>query len=295
MSLDFIPTVWASRLLTALEKALIYGQANVCMRNYEGTIREAGNTVKIASIGDVSIGDYVKDTDIADPEVLTDTDQTLTIDQQKYFNFYVDSVDRAQQNVDVLDEAMRRSAWALREKADAFLAALIDGGVPTANKIGSVTTPKVPTKDDAYEYLVDLGVLLDEADVPLEGRYVVVPAWFHGLLLKDDRFVGAGTMSSARALANGEVGEAAGFRILKSNNVPNTSGTKYKILAGHRIATAYVEQIVDLKRISRKNGSATRSRDCTFTVQRSSGRRLSRASLRTRHKRWKPQRKNLKR
>lgn len=247
MSLDFIPTVWAARLLVALEKALVYGQTNVSNRDYEGDIRQAGNTVKIGSIGDVSIGDYIKDTDIGDPQVLSDEDQSLLIDQSKYFNFYVDSVDRAQQNVNVLDEAMRRSAWGLREKADAFLAAAMEAAVPTANKIGSTTTPKVPTKDDAYEYLVDLGVLLDEADVPINGRFVVVPAWFHGLLLKDQRFVKAGTLRSDSALANGEVGEAAGFSILKSNNVPNTTATKYKIIAGHSIATAYVEQIVDLQ------------------------------------------------
>src|SRR5437867_3709871 len=151
MSLSFIPTVWAARLLTALEKSLIYGQTNACNRDYEGEIRSSGNTVKIASIGDVSIGDYVKDTDISDPEILTDSDQSLLIDQQKYFNFYVDSVDRAQQNVNVLEEAMRHSAWALREKADSFLAGVMDGAVPSGNKIGSTTTPKVPTKDNAYE------------------------------------------------------------------------------------------------------------------------------------------------
>jgi hypothetical protein len=29
--------------------------------------------------------------------------------------------------------------------------------------------------------------------------------------------------------------------------VPNTTGAKYRIIAGHRIATAYVEQIVDVQ------------------------------------------------
>jgi hypothetical protein len=247
MSLTFIPTVWAARLLTALDKSLVYGQANVCNRDYEGEIREAGNTVKIGSIGDVTIGNYTKDTDITAPETLTDSEQLLEIDQAKYFNFYVDSIDRAQQNANVLDTAMQRSAWSLRDAADTFLAVSMDASVPTANKIGSVATPEVPTKDDAYEYLVDLGVLLDEANTPLENRFVVVPAWFHGLLLKDERFVQAGTLRSDRALANGAVGEAAGFSILKSNNVPNTTSTKYKILAGHAIATSYVEQIVDLQ------------------------------------------------
>ena len=247
MALEFIPTVWASRLLTALGSALVYGQAGVCNRDYEGEIRKSGNTVKIASIGDVTIDDYTKDTDIGDPETLTDEEQTLLIDQSKYFNFYVDSVDRAQQNVNVLDEAMRRSAWKLRDLSDTFLAATMEAVVPAGNKIGSTVTPKVPTKDDAYEYLVDLSVLLDEANAPIDGRFVVVPAWFHGLLLKDERFIKSGTRRSDEAIRNGEVGEAAGFSILKSNNVPNTTGTKYKIMAGHSIATAYVEQIVDVQ------------------------------------------------
>lgn len=246
MSLTFIPTVWASRLLTALNNSLVYGQRMVCNRDYEGDIRQAGNTVKIASIGGVSVNDYTKDTDISEPQALTDSDQTMAIDQQKYFNFYVDSVDRAQQNVNVLDEAMRQAAWSLRDIADKYIAGQMDGSVPAGNTIGSVATPKVPTKDDAYEYLVDLGVKLDESNAPIDGRFVVVPAWFHGLLLKDDRFVRSGTGGGERRLLNGEVGEAAGFTILRSNNVPNTTGTKYKILAGHAVATSYAEQVLDI-------------------------------------------------
>ena len=246
MALDFIPTVWASRLLVALEESLVYGQSNVVNRDYEGDIREAGNTVKIASISDVAIGDYVKNNDIDDPAVLTDTELTLTIDQAKYFNLYVDRIDRAQQNVNVLDHAMRRSAWKVRDAADSFIATAMETAVSGPNTIGTTGTPRVPTKDDAYEYLVDLGTMLDESNTPIEGRFVIVPAWFHGLLLKDDRFVNAGTMRSDRRLANGAVGEAAGFDILKSNNVPNESGTKFKIIAGHSVATSYVEQILDL-------------------------------------------------
>ena len=219
----------------------------MCSRDYEGEILKAGNTVKIASVGDVTIGDYTKDTDINEPEVLTDTAQSLLIDQSKYFNFYVDSVDQAQQNVNVLDEAMRRSAWKLHDAADTYIAGLMDAAVPSGSTIGSTVTPKIPTKDDAYEYLVDLSVLLDENNVPSAGRFVAVPAWFHGLLLKDDRFVRSGTMAGDGRLANGQVGEAAGFSILKSNNVPNTSGAKYKIIAGHAMATSFVDQVLDVQ------------------------------------------------
>jgi hypothetical protein len=137
-------------LLAALEKSLVYGQADVCNRDYEGEIRAAGNTVKIGSVGEVTIDDYTKDTDITDPETLTDSEQSLVIDQAKYFNFYVDSIDRAQQNANVLDTAMRHSAWGLREKADAYIAGLMEAAVPAGNKICSIATPEVPTKDDAY-------------------------------------------------------------------------------------------------------------------------------------------------
>lgn len=247
MALTFIPTVWAARLLKALEKALVYGQTGVVNRDYEGEIKDSGNSVKIASIGDPTIGDYTKDTNIADPEILTDSDQTLLIDQSKFFNFYVDSIDKAQQNVKVMDEAMRRSAWKLRDKSDGFLAGLMAAATTVGNTIGTLAAPKIPTKNDAYEYLVDLGVILDEADVPTEGRFVIVPSWFHGLMLKDDRFVRSGTDKANMVLANGMVGEAAGFSILKSNSVPNTAGAKYQIIAGHDIATSYAEQILDLQ------------------------------------------------
>ena len=54
-------------------------------------------------------------------------------------------------------------------------------------------------------------------------------------------------MKGDGVLANGEVGEASGFTILKSNNVPQTSGTKFKIIAGHAMATSFAEQILDVQ------------------------------------------------
>ncbi len=50
-------------------------------------------------------GDYERTTEISDPEVLTDAEQSLLIDQSKHFNFYVDSVDLAAANVPVLFHA----------------------------------------------------------------------------------------------------------------------------------------------------------------------------------------------
>ncbi|MCL6611183.1 MAG: P22 coat protein - protein 5 domain protein [Peptococcaceae bacterium] len=243
MALDnFIPEIWSARLLVSLKKFLVYGQDGVVNRDYEGEIRQMGDTVRINSIGPVTVGTYTKNTNIGDPEALTDAQTTLTIDQAKYFNFLVDDVDRAQQNPKVMDQAMQEAAYALRDAADQYIAGLYTG-VAAGNTIGNDTTPIVPTKTDAYEHLVDLSVILTDAKVPQDGRWVVVPPWFYGLLLKDDRFVDASKAGTDAALRNGEVGKAAGFTVLQSHNVPNTSGAKYKIIAGHPIAISYAEQI----------------------------------------------------
>ena len=246
MALNFIPSVWSARLLVALQKALVFGQAGVVNRDYEGEIRDSGDTVKIASIGDPTVGNYTKNTNIGDPEILSDAEQMLVIDQAKYFNFYVDSIDRAQQNVSVMDEAMRRAAYKIRDLQDQFVAAS-HVSVPAANLVGTDGAPITPTNANAYEYLVDLSIKLDEANVPTEGRFCVVPPWFHGRLLKDDRFVKAGTSKTDEVLRNGQVGEAAGFAILKSNNVPNTAGTLFKIIAGHSKAYSFAQQITSLE------------------------------------------------
>lgn len=242
MSLEnFIPEVWSTNLLSNLNPAHVYAQADVTNRDYEGDISQAGDTVKINSIGRVTIGNYTKNTNIGDPETLTDAQRTLVIDQQKYFNFQVDDIDKAQQSPKVMAEAMKEAAFGLADAEDQFLASF-HVAADSANLLGNDTTPlTLAAPGDAYEYLLKLGTLLTEANVPKEGRVVTVPAWFTEELLLDDRFVKNGV--DLTALLNGEVGKAAGFRVTESNNVPNTAGAKWKIQATHRMARSFANQI----------------------------------------------------
>ncbi len=99
----FIPIVWSARLLDTLVKAHVYGA--LVNRDYEGEIKEKGNTVKINTIGEITIGDYEKDDDIAAAEKVTGTDQSLVIDQGKYFNFQIDDVDKAQQTPKLMPQS----------------------------------------------------------------------------------------------------------------------------------------------------------------------------------------------
>lgn len=239
---NFIPTIWSARLLQALQTSLVYGQPFIINRDYEGEIANSGDTVKINTVGDVMIGDYKKNNNMNDPEELNDKSRSLTITESKYFNFQVDDIDKAQQNPKIMGQAMQNAAYGLRNVADKYIASHY---VDADSQIGDDTNPLEPTAKEAYEYLVDLSVALDEKDVPEEGRFVVVPPWYEGLMLKDDRFVKAGNLPSDARLLNGQIGQAAGFNVLKSNNVPKVSGDKenYKIIGGHNIAWSYAEQI----------------------------------------------------
>ena len=232
--------------MKALEKFHIFGSPAVCNREYEGEIRDKGDSVKINSVGDITIKDYTKNSNIDGPDELDDAGQMLNITEGKYFNFAVDDVDKVQANANVMAEAMNRAGYGLRDKSDIFIAAN-HVLVPVSNLIGDDTTPIVLTKDNLYDYLVDLKVKLTEANVPEEGRFAIIPAWCEGLLLKDDRFVAAGTSTSDNVIRNGKIGRAAGMDIYVSNNTPHTSATKYKIIAGHPMAYTFAEQIVKIE------------------------------------------------
>lgn len=240
------PTIWSAKILRALNTLLVFGGPGVINRDYEGEVSEQGDAVKIVTLGDVKISSYTKNTDMSAPEALTDAAQTLVIDQQKSFNFGVDNIDKLQANVDLMGEAARRAAYGLRKEADTFIGEKWKD-IDTANK-GSAF--KWGTAEKIYEAIVEMGVMLDKTDTPDDGnRFVVIPPDAVGNLQKDIRFVGYGTQVNRSTLErglpqgpNGIIGEAAGFKVYQSNQVPVES-SKYKCIAGHPMGWSYVEQI----------------------------------------------------
>ena len=244
----FIPELWNARLLYALEKAHV--ATNLVNRNYEGEISNHGDTVHINTIGAITVKSYTKNTDIDAPETLTTTDQTLVIDQAKYFNFQVDDVDKVQAAGELVDTAMGRAAYALADVSDAYLLGVIAAGAAAGNTIGSAAAPVAITASNVYENIVKLKTKLDKANVPNTGRTIVVPPDVHSLLLLDDRFAKSTATAGQEALINGLVGRIAGFDVYMSNNVKTGTGTDtgktpyFEITAQITDATTYAEQII---------------------------------------------------
>lgn len=238
----FRPEIWSAQLLVALRKALVYAGPSVVNRDYEGEIQQAGDTVRITSIGRPTVGTYVPNSTVITPEELTDAQRTLVIDQAKYFAFKVDDVDARQAKGNVIPQAMSEAAYALADVIDQYVASLYTQ-VAAANALGTIAvTAATPT--DFYDLvLVPLKVRLDEANVPADGRWIVVPPWLEGRALRDNRFVRVNESGSDTALRNGQVARAAGFDIMLSNNAPLVTGDDYAVLAGRNSAISFAEQI----------------------------------------------------
>jgi hypothetical protein len=254
----FKPEVWNAQLLVTLEKSHVYAAPGVVNRDYEGDIANYGDTVHITSLAEPTIGTYTPHVDITIEDV-DDVDSTLLIDQSKYFAFEVDDIEKRQafNGGRVLTEQARKAAYKLRDIADTYVAGLMAAGIDAGNLIAEQTV-SVSSTAKAYDVLVDLGVRLDEDNVPDEGRWAVVTPGFYGLLLKDSRFVGAGDERAAATRANGLVGEAAGFSIRKSNNAPNGpgAGAGKLVIAGYNGAVTYAEQINKTEAARKEKGFA---------------------------------------
>ena len=235
----FIPEIWSAVLLRALETRLVYAQPGVVNRDYEGDIAAAGDTVRITSISDPTIGTYVPNSTTITPEELNDAQRTLVIDQSKYFAFKVDDVDARQAKGNVMGEAMRRAAYGLAKLTDTYVASLYTG-VVAGNNLGTVS---VTTGAIAYTQLRLLKLALDEADIPEEGRYCNAPHWFWSLLLEETKFVDASAAGTTEALRNGYVGRALGFNLYGSNQAPNPTGDDYIVQAGVDSAISFAQQI----------------------------------------------------
>lgn len=237
---NFIPTLWSAEVLTSLKDQLVWGQEGIINRNYEGEVKGYGSTVKINGLDGITVGKYTKNSDINAPEVLSDNTRELVVDQANYFNFLIDDVDKAQQNPKLMSSAMVEASFALKQEADKYIAAEI-AKATTKKLTRDITTPA-----EAYDVLVDLSVMLDEANVPEQGRFVVIPPFFEGMIKKDERFVGVGDATDASIKLNGLVGRVAGFNLIKANTV-YVDSEKYHIVAGHSMATTYADQINEVE------------------------------------------------
>lgn len=230
-----ISTVWAPAVLEALQSSLAYGQ--LFNSDYEGIVT-SGATVKITAITDVTINDHTRDTAIT-WEALTDSTQDLSIDQQKYWAIMLDDADRVQSSAELMGAATRNAVYQLRDTVDTYLATVLANGTITAD-LGTSVTPLEINSSNIGLTLRLIARRMDDAKVPRNGRYIVLPPFAVEDLVAANL---TESTDNATVLASGLVGRYAGLDIIMSHNVPNDAGAKYEIYAASRISQTMAMQI----------------------------------------------------
>lgn len=244
-----IPELWASELQIALEKYLRY--ANVFNTKYEGEINRQGASVRITTVADVSMGNYARNTDIS-LQTLTTTDQNLVITQAKSYGFFWDALDQKQTATKgLMQEAVRRAAYNMRDLIDQFLAATLAAGVSTANALPDATSVGTGSgDDDPFKILVLLAQKLEENNVDENDRYVVIPPWYAAELKIDPRRSSFGTPENISQYGMGLMGvdTVSGLEVWISNNVPTTNAVsttgQFTIIAGQKDSATWAQQML---------------------------------------------------
>lgn len=260
---NFIPEIWSGKLIENFYDATVL--AAISNTDYEGEIRQYGDTVNIRTTPEITIRDYVKGQTL----IVENPDKPkiqLLIDKGEYFSCVEDDVDKVQSDINLMDTWSKDASERMKIKIDQRVLTDILPGIAATNKgatageqsasfnLGTTGAPLTVTKDGAssttsiIDLLVDLGTVLDEANSPEADRFVVIPAKMAGLIKKSELKDAALTGDSMSIIRNGRLGMVDRFTIYVSHNLFVSSG-KTSIIAGHKMGFTFASQMTNLETI----------------------------------------------
>lgn len=245
---NFIPEVWSARLKRILQPKLVMAQPRVMNRDWEGEIREHGDTVHIRHFTTGgTIRDYTRNTPLAAPDRPADDALTLLIDQLKAFYIAVDDVDAAQADLSIMDKFLERTARNLAVTLDSFAAGLFLSNALVANTVGTDATPVTIKADGTgdftpYKFCVEARKRLQKQSTPGDDRWMVVNADVEAEFLNDPVFIsggagvaGAENAGGASVVRQGQIGRIAGFDILTTEAIQSSPGSGGAPVANHKV------------------------------------------------------------
>jgi len=248
---NFNIKILRAQLLRALENKLVFtGLAN---NSFSGEINQKNDVVKLLQIGDIDINDYTDGTDTTQ-QTLTDAALEIIADQDKYFDFALDTLEFNNNKSAILAEAMRKAAYAMNNTIDAQFAALYASSGITQNTNAS---PVDMTSLNVEDELLNFAEAFAEAGIPRDTRKaLIVPPWV------SNKIVLAGIATKTQndaAFASGYIGTALGWDIVESNNVSKNSSSWDKtrimgVVPGQSLGYAAAVSTMETKRIEKQIG-----------------------------------------
>ncbi len=263
-TINYDPEIYSGKLVEKFYKSTVFGE--IASTDYEGEIAAYGATVKIRTVPDISISDYVVGAGLT-AQYPSSPSVTLTIDRAKSFAIALTTVDARQSDIDMADVFANDGSIQLRIVADADVLTTVPAQVDAANQgnhagadsgtiqLGDSSAPFVVTSANALNYMVDCGTVLDEQNVPDEGRWFVGPPWFMAQLKKSDLRIASLAGDGVSIARNGKVGEVDRFTLYQSRNLLTqvSPGAATYIMFGHSAGLTFAAQIVENEMITNPN------------------------------------------
>lgn len=264
----FIPEIWSGKLVEKFYAATVL--AAISNTDYEGEIKNKGDTVKIRTKPTITIKDYRAD-GLLELERPKGSVLDLTIDKGKYFNTILDDV------MEVQSDLNNMSMWS--DDASEQMKIVIDTEVltgllgqaaaqnrgATAGKIsgdinlGVTGTPLAIVPDnpatgevDVLDVILRLGQTLDEQNIPEQGRWLVLPTWMSTMIKRSELRQAYLSGDAVSMLRNGRLGMVDRFTLYVSNLLPQgtTAGLaagEAAIYAGHAHGLTFASQFTNIE------------------------------------------------
>lgn len=269
---NFIPEVWSGKLQVKFYKSTVLGE--ITNNDWEGEIKGQGDKVYIRTIPTINILNYTKGQNL-NSQVPNSTPLELLIDKGKYFQVVLDDVDAVQADVKLMDIFTNDASQQMKIAIDGDVLGSVFADAAATNKgvgagalsqdinLGVAGAPRQVTAVNVLDMLLDMGQVLDEQNVPEEGRWAVIPAWMASLIKRSDLKQAYLTGDSVSPLRNGKLGMVDRFTLYVSNNLssvndlgadgePGGTGANadtkaWNIMAGTRDAISFASQITNVE------------------------------------------------
>lgn len=253
---NIIPTLWSRKLLERFYDAAVVPA--ISTTDYLGEIKNQGDKVIINQVPDITITPY-KMGDTLSNQRPAQTTLELDIDQGNYWSFIMDDVADAQAMFNMTGPWADNASEKMKIAVDTEVLAFLRTRPAAANKgatagrisqninLGVTGTPLVLTNTNILDTIINLGLVLDEQNIPETGRKLVMPMWAAALLKKSDLRNASITGDTVSVLRNGLLGTIDRFEIYGSNLLPTAvEGTKTAsyIYALHPMAVTFATQLV---------------------------------------------------
>lgn len=256
-----IPTLWSKKLLERFYDASVI--TAISSTSYLGEIKNQGDTVRINRVPDITITPYKMGDTLVHQRPAAQTFD-LFIDQGNYWDFILDDVADLQALIEMTGPWAENASERMKITVDTEVLAYMrtraaaDNKGATAGRIshsvnlGATGAPVILTKANVLDFIVDMGLVLDEQNSPQASRKLVIPAWMAAMIKKSDLRNASITGDGQSPLRNGRIGEIDRFELYTSNLLPTAvdgTATATYIYALNPMAVAYAAALTKTETI----------------------------------------------